>query len=85
MRETWFPSRERAEGERRSRRGPFHVLDPDLDLGDRQSRQALDLVQHTVPQCRRHLGKVEAVLDDDAQLDGHAFLSVAADADKTKE
>src|SRR4051812_45392938 len=31
VRETWFPSRERAEGERRSRGGPFHVLDPHLD------------------------------------------------------
>ena len=57
----------------------LHVLDPDLDLGDRQSCQALDLVLHAVPQCRRHLGEVEAVLDDDAELDRHAVLGVAAD------
>src|SRR5919198_5897037 len=70
--ETGFPPRERAEGERRSRR-LADVLDVDVHRRDPQAGQPLDLVLDLRANRGRDLGEVQAVLDDDAQVELDPF------------
>src|SRR4051794_14916059 len=55
-------------------------VDDDLDRGDLQAGEALDLVGDLRPDGRRHLGEVQAVGDDDVHLDAKR-LGLALDAD----
>src|SRR5581483_9225035 len=60
----------------RARIGPLALPDPlddDLDGRDVEAGEPLDLVGDLGAHRRRHLGEVEAVLDDDVQLDAEAL------------
>ncbi len=60
-----------------------HVVDVHLDRADRQPGQPLHLVGDAVADARRDLGEVEAVLDDDVEIDGDPAV-VAADLDPAR-
>src|SRR5437016_2492058 len=72
-----LPQRPRAAwpGRRPSSRRP-DVTDVDLDRGDLETGQPSDLVRDPRPKRRRHLGEVEAVLDDDVEGDGQAVVGM---------